>query len=92
MIVCSCNVLSDHEIQNVVTAAGAQTPNVIQVYACLGCTMQCGRCARRVKCLIGEALRACPARTACGIGLSGRVSTRPSESYAPAARRSVANF
>jgi bacterioferritin-associated ferredoxin len=55
MIVCSCNVLSDHEISNVVTASREQPLSAQQVYDCLGCSVQCGRCARGVKRIITEA-------------------------------------
>jgi bacterioferritin-associated ferredoxin len=55
MIVCSCNVLSDHEIRNVVTASREQPLSAQQVYDCLGCSVQCGRCARGVKRIITEA-------------------------------------
>jgi bacterioferritin-associated ferredoxin len=55
MIVCSCNVLSDHEIRNVVTASREQPPSAQRVYDCLGCSIRCGRCARAVKRIINEA-------------------------------------
>jgi bacterioferritin-associated ferredoxin len=54
MIVCSCNVLSDHEVRDVVTASGSQSLTAHQVYGCLGCTMQCGRCARAIKRILNE--------------------------------------
>src|ERR1700730_2811857 len=60
MIVCSCNVLSDHEIRSVVTAAGEQPLAAHQVYGCLGCSIRCGRCARAIKRIMNEALTACP--------------------------------
>src|ERR1700694_614986 len=44
MIVCSCNVLSDTQVRETVSAASARTAG--QVYRCLGCSPQCGRCAR----------------------------------------------
>jgi bacterioferritin-associated ferredoxin len=56
MIVCSCNVLSDHEIRNVATAAQVQPLSAHQVYGCLGCNIRCGRCARTIKQIISEAL------------------------------------
>ena len=56
MIVCSCNVLSDHEIRDVVTAAGSQSLTARQVYGCLGCRKQCGCCARAIKRILNEAL------------------------------------
>jgi bacterioferritin-associated ferredoxin len=54
MIVCSCNILSDHEIRNVVAASREQPPSAQQIYDCLGCGIQCGRCARAVKRIISE--------------------------------------
>jgi len=60
MIVCSCNVLSDHDVR---TVAAAQSPRTTgQVYGCLGCSAQCGRCARTIRRIMDEALAtACPA-------------------------------
>jgi bacterioferritin-associated ferredoxin len=55
MIVCSCNVLSDHEIRNVVRASREQLLSAPQIYDCLGCSIRCGRCARAVKRIITEA-------------------------------------
>ena len=58
MIVCSCNVLSDHDVRTACTSAQApRTPG--QVYGCLGCSPQCGRCARTIKKIMDEALGAC---------------------------------
>jgi bacterioferritin-associated ferredoxin len=56
MIICSCNVVSDHEIPNVVTAAREQPLRAEKVYGCLGCTIRCGRCARAIKRIMSEAL------------------------------------
>jgi bacterioferritin-associated ferredoxin len=60
MIVCSCNVLSDHDVR---TVAAAQSPRTTgQVYGCLGCSAQCGRCARTIRRIMDEALATvCPA-------------------------------
>src|SRR6516162_4814305 len=44
MIVCSCNVFSDHQVRSVV-AKEARRPRMSEVYAGLGCSAQCGRCA-----------------------------------------------
>ena len=58
MIICSCNVLSDHEVRAALAgAASPRTPG--QVYGCLGCSAQCGRCARTIKRIMDEALDAC---------------------------------
>lgn len=56
MIVCSCNVLTDHDVRTVVTGATPRTPG--QVYGCLGCSPQCGRCARTIQRIMDEALAA----------------------------------
>ena len=57
MIVCSCNVLSDHEVRTAVNTSAPRTTG--QVYGCLGCSAQCGRCARTIKAIMDEALGAC---------------------------------
>jgi bacterioferritin-associated ferredoxin len=54
MIVCSCNVLSDNEVRNAVTSTAPRKAN--QVYGCLGCSAQCGRCARTIRKIMNEAL------------------------------------
>jgi bacterioferritin-associated ferredoxin len=59
MIVCSCNVLSDHDVRNAVSAASDLPRNAKQVYGCLGCSAECGRCARTLQTIIEEALGPC---------------------------------
>ena len=54
MIVCSCNVLTDKAVRRAIEADTARTPG--QVYGCLGCSPQCGRCARTIKKMMTEAL------------------------------------
>jgi bacterioferritin-associated ferredoxin len=63
MIVCSCNVLTDQDVRTAVET----TDNVRsagQVYGCLGCSPQCGRCATTIRRIMDEALDA--ATLACG--------------------------
>jgi len=65
MIVCSCNVLSDHDVRAALDHATAPR-NAGQVYGCLGCSPQCGRCARTIRRIMDEATAAaacvrCPA-------------------------------
>jgi bacterioferritin-associated ferredoxin len=55
MIVCSCNVLSDHDVRNAVTAASGLPRSAKEIYGCLGCSAECGRCARTIKTIINEA-------------------------------------
>ncbi len=59
MIVCSCNVLSDHDVRSAVESAEDLPRNAKQIYGCLGCSAECGRCARTIKTIIDEALGAC---------------------------------
>ena len=53
MIVCSCNVFSDHQVRSVV-AKEARRPRMSAVYAGLGCSAQCGRCAHTIKRIMDE--------------------------------------
>ena len=62
MIVCSCNVITDHDVRNAVSGADDVVRHAKQIYGCLGCSAECGRCARTIKSIIDEALGAC-ART-----------------------------
>jgi bacterioferritin-associated ferredoxin len=52
MIVCSCNVLSDHDVRHAVNTADDALRNPKQIYDCLGCSAECGRCARTIKTII----------------------------------------
>ncbi|HXW42172.1 MAG TPA: (2Fe-2S)-binding protein [Xanthobacteraceae bacterium] len=48
MIVCSCNVISDHDVEAVFAAA--DTPQTVsQVYRRLGHRANCGRCAPTIR-------------------------------------------
>ena len=75
MIVCSCNVLSDQDVRSAVEAE--RTSSTSRVYGCLGCSAQCGRCARTIRLLINEALGSArwPTQEACPTG-SGTVAVR----------------
>jgi bacterioferritin-associated ferredoxin len=64
MIVCSCNVFTDHDVRNAVSVALMPPRTPGQVYGCLGCSAQCGRCARTIKKIMDEALGAC-AKSCC---------------------------
>ena len=57
MIICSCNVLSDHEVR---TAMVADVPprTIGQLYRCLGCDARCGCCVRSIKRIMREAVGA----------------------------------
>lgn len=66
MIVCQCNVLSDHDIRACL-GDGPDCPRAVgEVYTCLGCSPECGRCARTIRAImreagVGSACSTCPA-------------------------------
>ncbi len=70
MIVCSCNVLSDHDVRHAVKGSEQLPRNAKQIFGCLGCSAECGRCARTIKTIIDEALGACA--VACQTGCPHR--------------------
>jgi bacterioferritin-associated ferredoxin len=53
MIVCSCNVFSDHQLRSTLANA-AQRPRMSQIYGELGSSAQCGRCAHTIKRIMDE--------------------------------------
>jgi bacterioferritin-associated ferredoxin len=55
MIVCSCNVLTDHDVRGALSDNDAPR-TAGEVYNCLGCSAQCGRCARTIRRIMDEAL------------------------------------
>ncbi|ETR78817.1 bacterioferritin [Afipia sp. P52-10] len=71
MIVCSCNVLSDEDVRCAMSAAGDLPRTAKQVYGCLGCSAECGRCARTINKIIKEALGACAKECAVGCPHAG---------------------
>src|SRR3978361_446036 len=76
MIVCSCNVLTDHDVRNAVSVAQMPPRTPGQVYGCLGCSAQCGRCARTIKKIMDEALGAC-AKACCSGCPHSQVDAEP---------------
>lgn len=54
MIVCSCNVLSDTQIRTTIDDVEAKPRTPGQVYRCLGCSPQCGRCARTIRAMLAD--------------------------------------
>ena len=58
MIVCSCNVFSDHQVRSVV-AKEARRHRMSD--DCLGCCAQCGRCAHTIKRIMDERPGSVPA-------------------------------
>ena len=52
MIVCSCNVISDHQVRSVTAEQAVRSTS--EVYRCLGCTAACGRCVRTIRNIMDE--------------------------------------
>ena len=63
MIVCSCNVFSDRDVRSALDSATARPATANQVYGCLGCSPQCGRCARTIRRIMDEAVSSAAAGT-----------------------------
>ena len=76
MIVCSCNVLTDTAIREACASLDAAPRTPGQVYRCLGCSPQCGRCSRTIKTILDDAVAACPAACAvCPAGGHAKAAT-----------------
>ena len=70
MIVCSCNVLSDGAVKACLAPGPGCPRTPAQVYRCLGCSPQCGRCAQTIRAIMDDALAAAGIEpvAACGRG------------------------
>jgi bacterioferritin-associated ferredoxin len=65
MIVCHCNVLTDTQILATLADEPLSMPrSPAQVYKCLGCAPNCGRCLPAVRALLQEAR----GNNACAVG------------------------
>ena len=58
MIVCSCNVLTDHDVRSTLSLEAFAPRTAGEVYGCLGCSPQCGRCVRTIRRIMDEAVEA----------------------------------
>ena len=67
MIVCSCNVFTDADVRSALNVPEAAPKRASQVYGCLGCSAQCGRCVRTIKRIMDEALAGAEGKS-CGDG------------------------
>jgi bacterioferritin-associated ferredoxin len=56
MIICSCNVVSDQQVRSKLADA-TQRMRMSQIYDCLGCSVQCGRCAHTIKRMMSGKVR-----------------------------------
>ena len=67
MIVCSCNVLSDHVVRRAVDDPDTSVARVSCLFEHFGCRPQCGRCAPTLRRLIRESAAADAATCAAAI-------------------------
>jgi len=51
MIICSCNVISDKEVRDLVKPCGRAASCARDVFRGLGCAPKCGRCVRQIQAL-----------------------------------------
>jgi bacterioferritin-associated ferredoxin len=79
MIVCSCNVLSDHDVRSAVSAGGSLPRNAKQLYGGLGCSVECGRCVRTIKTIIDETLGPCAKSCCAGCPHTHGVAEEPAQ-------------
>ena len=56
MIICSCNVLSDHDVRATVCGSDVKPRSPVQVHVCLGCRVQCGRCANSIRRILEDTI------------------------------------
>jgi bacterioferritin-associated ferredoxin len=66
MIVCSCNVFTDQDVRGTLAANEGCPRTAGEVYHCLGCSAQCGRCARTIRRIMDEALATAAPAACCG--------------------------
>jgi bacterioferritin-associated ferredoxin len=59
MIVCSCNVLTDHDVRSAMSGTSEFPRTAHQVYGCLGCRVECGRCVATIRKIIDISLESC---------------------------------
>ena len=57
-----------------------------QIYGCLGCSAECGRCARTIKTIIDEALGACAKACCSGCPHSRHADDEPAQEAGPGFR------
>ncbi|RJF75070.1 (2Fe-2S)-binding protein [Rhodopseudomonas palustris] len=55
MIVCSCNVLTDHDVRSALHPDGGKASSAGEVHRCLGCSRKCGRCMHTIRKIMTDA-------------------------------------
>jgi bacterioferritin-associated ferredoxin len=83
MIVCSCNVLTDHDVRSAMSGTEELPRTAHQVYGCLGCRVECGRCVATIRKIMDSAQEGCD--RACGARLSlgaSRAASQPDQAVA----------
>jgi bacterioferritin len=65
MIICSCNVLSDHAVRELAERQDGALRSASEVYTCFGCSAECGRCARTIRGILRDVQETCSKSQAC---------------------------
>jgi bacterioferritin-associated ferredoxin len=81
MIICSCNILSDGDVRACLNP-GADCPRTpAEVYRCLGCSPECGHCARTIRAIMDHALagaEACTRGCCSAVSIAAALAAEPS--------------
>jgi bacterioferritin-associated ferredoxin len=86
LIVCSCNVLTDDDVRSAVSASADPARTARQIYGCLGCSAECGRCARTINKIIKDALGACARECTAGCPHAVHNAETPAQFSPPASQ------
>jgi bacterioferritin-associated ferredoxin len=77
MIVCSCNVFTDGDVRRACLEGPGCPRTPAEVYRCLGCSPECGHCARTIRGIMDKALAATEGPAGAGGCCSGAVFAPP---------------
>ena len=68
MIVCSCNQLTDRQVLDSLTGEVATRPRSPgQVYLCLGCKPNCGRCVQQIRQMFSDITSSAACQIGCAV-------------------------
>ncbi len=80
MVVCSCNLVTDHQLRSTLAKA-PQRQRMSQIYDGLGSSAKCGRCAHTIKRIVEEL----PNRAIGSVVASANLHTGPQQQELPSA-------
>lgn len=85
MIVCQCNALSDRDVRAALDRTIDAPRSAAQIYRCMGCKPDCGRCAPTLRALLRESQAGgcaigcpgCPAHVVAPVGNDDEILPSP---------------